>query len=367
MFGGYAPLPLRLTGSPTEGWSAAALLRMAADVAAASRTLPFARVYVTRGTGGASPVVVNVTCRAPNVSVTVTGDHPNNVVISFEAAPDDVSEVQHALSIRSARVSRYSSSNPAEVAVTGPTEITIDPNNSSALNFTVSVYGSWNPHSVEDYGAFSDKRDTDTETTPYAWKWYRELGSALGSAFGTSATGLLHCRKIAYARALASVERAEERVRNNSTPHTSTISLADWADALAVGYSSQEPNWLVRQRCAVFYGARGGDLAGVQASCAQLLGGRFVSVISIDEDDPANSWPVSWDMGGGVWCESRRRILVDVRVPGDANNLEFNNLVQLQLMKLLDRTVPATVWFDWTSTETAGFYLDISPLDFTGL
>jgi len=368
MFGGLAPLPLRLGGPPQDGWSATQMLRMAVDVAAASRTLPFAWVTVTRATGGASPVVVRASCRAPKVAITVTGDHPDPVVITFQAAPEDESEQRRTLSLKSARASRHNSTDPVLVALSGPQSVTVDSTGSDALDFTVAVHGAWNQHRPEDFGGTPNKQDTRTEVVPYAWNWYRDVGATLGSSFGTQQSGLLHARKVAMARALAGAERAEERVRCGSTPDTATITLSDWATALQVPHADTEPDWLVRQRCSVLYAAHnGGGLANLAEAVSDLLGSRFVSVVSVDIDDAPGAWPVAWDLGSGVWCESRRKILIDVRHPGDANDPDFSSLINLQLIKLLDRITPATVYFDWTTTETSGFYLDISLLDFTGL
>ncbi|HEY3494754.1 MAG TPA: hypothetical protein VGK73_08720 [Polyangiaceae bacterium] len=368
MFGGFAPLPIRLGGTLQEGWSASQMLRMAGDVAATGRTLPFAWVTVTRGTGGAAPVVTRASCRAPTATITVTGNHPDPVAIAFEAAPEDESEQPWTLSLKSARASRHNSTDPVLVALSGPQAVTVDSVGSGGLDFTVAVYGSWNQHRPEDFGGTPNKRDTRTEVTPYAWNWYRDVGATLGSSFGTQQSGLLHSRKVAIARALAGAERAEERVRCSSTPDTATITLSDWATALQVPHSDAEPDWLVRQRCSVLYAAHnGGSLANLSDAVSDLLGSRFVSVVSVDIDDAPGVWPLAWDLGGGVWCESRRKILVDVRHPGDANDPNFSSLINLQLIKLLDRMTPATVYFDWTTTETSGFYLDISLLDFTGL
>lgn len=368
MFGGLAPLPLRLGGPPQEGWAAAEMLRMAGDVAAAGRSLPFAWVTVTRGTGGASPVVTKASCRAPNVVVTVTGNHPDPIVVTFEAAPEDETETRRTLALKHARGSRHNSTDPVLLELTGPQSVSVESTGSDALDFTLVVYGSWNQHRAEDFGGTPNKQDTRTELVPYAWTWYRDVGATLGSSFGGQQSGLLHARKLAFARALAGAQRAEERVRCGSTPDTATITLSDWATALQVPHSETEPDWLVRQRCSVLYAAHnGGSLAKLADAISDLLGPLFVSVVSIDADDAPGAWPVSWDLGGGVWCESRRKILIDVRHPGDANDPNFSNLINLQLIKLVDRMAPATVWFDWTTTETSGFYLDISLLDFTGL
>ena len=48
MFGGFAPLPLRLGGTDTEGWTAAQFMRAASDLRAAVKTAPFA-VFRLRG------------------------------------------------------------------------------------------------------------------------------------------------------------------------------------------------------------------------------------------------------------------------------------------------------------------------------
>jgi len=47
--GGFAPLPLRLGGPPEEGWNAAQQSRVAADLVALARVVPFAHVYWVPG------------------------------------------------------------------------------------------------------------------------------------------------------------------------------------------------------------------------------------------------------------------------------------------------------------------------------
>lgn len=56
-FGGFSPMPLRLGGSPTDGWNAAQHARVAADLLACTYTLPFACVSFHLSGDGSTVVI----------------------------------------------------------------------------------------------------------------------------------------------------------------------------------------------------------------------------------------------------------------------------------------------------------------------
>lgn len=374
MFGWTAPCPLRLNGgAPEEGWTAQQFSRLAADLVAARRTLPFAILTVTRGTGGASPVLVKFSCMAPETeenTPTVTGNHSGAITITFPKAPTDFRDDPKTLNIVSLKVSRHESEETQLAAITAPHIVTVDPDDALAFDFTISIYAEWDTPKLGDYGGALDKENSETELVPYAWIWYQELGATLGSAFGAQTSGLVHARKAALARHLSCASRADERMRAQSTPGTShpEILKTKWADALAVPVTSQDPEYAIRTRCEARFSTKAGqDIIEIQRANEELLGSRFVGVTVFDVDDPDGTWPDSYDLGPGLWASTRGKILVDVLTPLDDSDQEFKHLMNVQFPRMMSRITPAWVWYDWTSTDDGGFFLDVSPLDYTGL
>jgi hypothetical protein len=373
MFGGHAPCPLRLGGgAPEETWTAQQQSRMAADVLAAYRTLPFARLTVTRASSGASPVLTKWSSKAPETTEnepTITGDHPNDIVIAFPRAPNDFKDDPRSLKITGLKVSRHNSDSPAQGSITAPHIVTIDPNDSSDLDFTVTIYATWNEPELEDYGGDLDKEDTTTERAPYSWIWYQELGAVLGSAYGQQSTGYVHSRKIAVSRALSAVSRRDEMARLSSTPGTAHPNVLDeWVKVLQVPSSDSDSIGATRRRAEAQFAARSGqDLLQFERTVEDLLGNRYVGLETFDATDPDGTWPSYYDLGSGVWASTRSKVLVDVARPTNSADQEFNTLMNVHFVRIADRVAPAWVWFDWTSTEEGGFFLDESELDYTGL
>jgi hypothetical protein len=105
-FGAFAPLPLRLGGSATEGWAPEQHARLCADLVAVKRTAPLCRLYVTQNSGSpfAASVVTyhgqngNGLAYAPTVTVNGAGD----VTLTYPGYWTDEFERQCALKIRHA-------------------------------------------------------------------------------------------------------------------------------------------------------------------------------------------------------------------------------------------------------------------------
>ena len=375
-FGGFNPFPLRLGGDDVEGWRSEQHARLVADIAAAKRTLPFAVLTVRReATTGSAPELVRLGCQAAptsNNAPSVTGNAGVStvaIVISWPAAPKDELGNALPLQITAARVQLHDKQEIPQFTITSPSSISITKDTAGAIEFTVYVYANWGESpKIERYDGDPLKTDAVEETTPYAWIWYRELGAAMGSAYGGARQGSVHARKLAIARATAAVSRATERLICNANPATAEALLDDWATCIQVPVGENDPPWLVRKRCRVLFSASNGQaIWGLELALYELLGPSFVEIRTFDSDDEPGAWPSSWDLGGGVWASKRSKILVDVRYPGTTTNLEFNETMQVHFVRLMDRLTPATTWCVWTTTVSGGFYLDISPLDFTGL
>lgn len=365
--GGFCPLPMRLNDDPIYGWSAAQYSRLCSDTLAASRSLPFAKLSIARTAGGACRIVA-WHCRAPEtVDNTPTVSGTNQITITFPVAPEDEAENKHPLKIYKIEAQALNGL-PVYEAITAPNIVTVSPDATGVIFFTAYVYADWNVSTLASYGAALDKEDTRTEQTPYAWIWYQELGASLGSAFGKSSTGLVHAKKIAIARAIAAVSRHEEQIRNQSTPHTAAPKFVEkWAQACLVPAPASDPEHKTRTATAAKFASRSGqDLIALESALYDLLGSRYVGIRVFTDADPDGTWPDTWDLGAGVWASTRAKILVDVLGPANASDLEFNRLMGVQFVQLMDQLTPAWVWFDWTNSDSGGFYLDVSPLDFTG-
>lgn len=369
-FGAFCPMPLRLRDSGADGWSAAEFLRTTADLAAAERTVPFAVARVHRDSGATTATLLDYVGRhdesqEPTVSLGLSGE----LVVTWPDALRDGMGQDRPLRITHATAGvEGATANQWSVEVGPGNVVTLADTGGGELAATIVVHARWgNPVRIEDYGGDPDKRNAATEAVPYAYEWYQELGAALGSAYGQQTRGSVHARRLALSRALAAVSRADERYRCNTVPGTSDALLEDWRKCLAVPASSDDPRWLIRRRCAVKYAARGAaSIPELQEQVYQLLGDRFLGIRTFDDPIPGEAWPSDYDLGSGVWASSRSRILVDVKAPADLHDREFSNLVNVHLVRLLDTLTPAWCVFDWTIPGD-GFFLDISPLDFTGL
>lgn len=237
---------------------------------------------------------------------------------------------------------------------------------------------------IGDYDGAIDKEDTRTETTPYAWIAYLEIGSALGTAFADQSnqsqrSGDVHSRKLAVARLIAATQRGAEKINANAVPVTADDFLGEWVSLLALRLRGDETRQDIRQRAAAkFVATKGATAANVDDVCARLLGPFFernVRTIGADINTPPN--PTHWvldpgvpdySLGGGTWYSIRSKLAVSVAGPSDPNDAQWAQLVRVELPNELDRGLPAWVTFSASvGVGTTGFLLDFSRLDFSGL
>lgn len=110
-FGAFAPLPLRLGGTPEEGWAPEQHARFSADLVAIKRTAPLARMLINQN--GSGPFAATATyysgqngsglLYAPTPTVTGAGD----VTLTFPGFWTDDFGVQYSLKIRQAIARSY--------------------------------------------------------------------------------------------------------------------------------------------------------------------------------------------------------------------------------------------------------------------
>lgn len=383
MFGGFAPLPFRLTGgSSEEGVSAGQHARLVADVLAVGRTAPFAVMTVSVANATVSGYIGkngNGSAYAPTVVRTGTGV----ATVTFAKSIDDEHEVGYAIGINQARLTPIGTAMVTH-ELTSANVITIrtfdHAGTATDADVVLKVWASsaWNrAENIGEYGGDLDKSNTETETVPYAWTWYQELGDALGDAYTKQTNTHVHARKLALGRVLGAISRAQEKTIANSVPSTADEKLVDWAKVFRVVYSPNDPSWVVRRAVKTrFTAARGADIFVLRQALQRLLGNLFVDVHldygSAIGTPPTNTFwpginegPASYDMGGGTWTSPRAHVAVEVASPNDVNDAEFHFLVNVKMFRELNTMLPSWVTFSWF--VNSGFQLDISHLDFDAL
>jgi hypothetical protein len=231
---------------------------------------------------------------------------------------------------------------------------------------------------IGDYDGALDKTNSNTETVPYAWSWYQDYTSMIGSAFTTDRASLVHAKKLTLARNEAAKSRAVERAIANSRPGTSDELLGSWAKVLGVQVYPEDERWEVRLRCDARLSAPfGPNPQQVDDSLEKLLGTTYVRTYrsrgtSLADPPSQTFWSENMQfpaasLGGGTWMSERARVVVQVRRPPDAELGAFLRTVNVALFRHLDTILPATCTVSWTAWDTEpGFYLDESEMDLVG-
>lgn len=382
-FGGFAPLPLRLGGSATDGWAAAQHARGAADLAGVCEVAPLAWITYTIAGDPAAPVILNYRgvngvglAHAPVLTIIGTGI----MQIEFPAALINEYGRADLVCVRSAKATaRASTPTVTTINVEDDNVITVFAYNAvtgAGTDYVVSVQiqGWIRDPKIGAYDGARDKEDSRTERTPYAWSTYQDYTSALGSAFTVARNGLVHARKLALSRLEAALQRGAEKIDANSVPGTADDMLGEWIEMLHLRLRGTEDRQEIRQLAAAhFASARGNSVADIDQACADLLGDSFVSCLrtaGTDLDTPPSPtyWPgvnpgaPAYDLGGGTWFSPRSHLTVNVKPPANVNDADFARLINVTLYGELSRILPA-----WSTLNAAaaseGFRLDIDSLD----
>lgn len=387
-FGGFAPLPERLGSDELTARSAAQHARLVADTVALRRVSDLCSFTFT--TDGATATISSfegangegLGWKPDTITVHGTGD------VTFRWSSRvfvDEYETARPLGIRGFELTGAGAAfleatgelvdggirvrlwNAAGVAVNGGTNVTLH----GGVNATIGDYD----------GAF-DKEDSITEgAEPYAYQWYRMYEAMLGDGFTTARRGLVHAKKLALSRMQAGLQRTGERALANSIPATADECLEAWAQVLSVPLREGSERWRVRQQCAVkFQTNRGPTASDIDAALKSILGELYVESIRQNANPlsapPSQTyWPggtpgvTSLALGGYAWFSERAHLTVRVRYPQAGDEADFFRLMNVDLFQYLDRRLPATANFNWAAwrSDVIGFFLDISPLDFTGI
>jgi hypothetical protein len=384
-FGGFCPLPLRLGGSPTEGWSATQHARVAADLSALNSAATFARITFTITAGVVTIVDYQGTngnglAHAPAAISGGTG----LATLFWDRAIEDDYEVTDITSILHARATAHGSTMAvATVEVTSSAVVEIRRYNAAGSladgKVSVTVSGGSRGSRIGHYDGATDKTDAAREEIPYAYAWYNEYTGALGDGFTQNRTGLVHCRKLALARTEAAVERGAEKINANSHPNTADDMLGEWVEILKVRLRGDETRQEIRQLCAAkFEATTGNDSASIDRLCERILGSNFVGVTRVYgttlDTPPSNTyWPginpalAAYDLGGGTWFSERSQLVVSVNRPADTTDELFDKRLNVDLFLELDRVLPAHCTFAKSVLDDGGFHLDVDPMDGKGM
>lgn len=385
--GGFCPLPIRLGGTATEGFTAEQHARASADLLAVARTLPFAVMTFTKS--GSSFTVHDYSglngvgaSYAPSMLDLGNGytflffdkAYADEYGTSYPIVVKHAEVTPHGAIAIIATVETFETSNPEQFAVRTFTAAGV------GVDCKVTVeLGTWSREpTLGEYDAALDKENCRTEVVPYAWTKYQDLEAALGDGYTRARTGGVHARKLALARADGEAMRVAERFPANANPGTADAALGDWVAIMRLKVSGDEDIHQVRQRLgAKFEAAKGNSADEVDAVCARILGSlfdqNFRSVGSDLATPPAytywpdiNPGPSSLDLGGGTWSSPRCHLTVGISEAATPEKLDQYRLVNIVLADELDVLLPA--WATWTTAFVGdGFTLDEDPLDFTGV
>ncbi len=384
-FGAFCPLPIRLGGGATDGWTAAQHARFVADLSAMSAVEVHATLTLTIS-GGTVTLSSYLGARGNGISNAPTMTSPGTglALLVWPVTTEDEYGVFDATAIQHVKVTAHGST--AAIAggrVVSPNQVAIRRYDSSGALadgiVTVTVSGGTRNSRIGHYDGATDKEDASRETTPYAWTWYQEYESALGSGFTTARTGIVHCRKLALARSAAGLERCAEKINANSHPDTADDMLGEWVEILKVRLRGDETRQEIRQLLgAKFVAVTGNDSASIDRLCERILGAAFVGVVRVYgttlDSPPTNTyWPginpglPTFDLGAGTWFSERSQLVVQINRPGDTSDEIFDKKLNVDLFLELDRVLPAWCTFSKAVLDDGGFRLDLDPMDGKGM
>jgi hypothetical protein len=116
-FGALAPMPLRLGGSPTEGWTAQQHARLCADLCAIKRTMPLAVITCTSTGSGSISVFKGQAGSTTAYRPTVTKEATGTLKLTFASSYADEYGVEHPFKIRAAKAVGSASGSSAECEI----------------------------------------------------------------------------------------------------------------------------------------------------------------------------------------------------------------------------------------------------------
>ena len=385
-FGGFAPLPIRLSQHALEGISADQFKTLTAHLTAVRRTTVSVRFHISGTT------VTNYAGENGMGSVaapTVTVNAPGSVTIEYESPVwEDEFGVMRQIVIRTGKARPTGATREAVLRLIDNQTVRLemyevdaaDPGIApAAISATVTLWFDRNPH-IGDYGGDPLLEDNKTEgDTPRPWEVFLSLQAMRGDAYSTLRSGLIYAEHLALSRLLAYAgwRQPEERQNNGMGPARASSKLGYWAFLLDVRNSPGDQPWQVRQRCnAKWRLLIGNSRVDTDAAIRELLGDALISIERLDSyelsDPPEPTWwpalnpgPDEIDLGGGAWSSPTSFVSVVVQQPSPMELGEFYRLMDVDYFSLMDTVLPAWATFGWGTSD--GFLLDIDQLDLDAL
>jgi hypothetical protein len=349
--GGFAPLPLRLGGSPEEGVTAEQWNRLSLDVAAAADSTPLLVATV------AGTVVLSALGRGGCATAQLTAVATSAIArtITLPLAYLDSESGLYRAQVVSYAVAHECGVGPAIATVTGNVVEVVTMSATSTV--VVVVYGTAGKSWAGEYGADPGKFDSWTEgEMPYAWQWYQEIVGAMGSAYDNSETSYVTFERRAQARMFAYVQRLAELCAAQQLPGQSDTILGRWATIM--GLPTGEPDWKVRlkaaARFALISGTRDEQLT---VAIRQVMGASFAGFVRYPGtlDDPPfptywpeiNPGPPELDISDGTWLTHRCHLVISlIDSPGFLVSERAGQITR-DLADILDGALPATTTWNW--------------------
>jgi len=383
-FGGFCPLPLRLGPDNERGWSAPQQSRAAADLVAVSRTLPLAQMRVVTSTGevlaySAQPHV------GPSFAPTCVTLGAGHFEFTWEAAYQQWDEAYAGWKIHAAIVNAVDS-NPAAIVVNINDGLGIEITCRHLLSgapiastVDITLWGEWLPdRQIGSYDGATDKADSLTEgDSSYCYDWFLEMQAMRGSVYSTG-PGNVDAENFAMARQFGALNRAAEKLENNSMPGTSDERLEYWVQVLGVATRASDQRWQIRQRCAGKMRAAAAEASpdAIDDAIRELLGDSLVAIhrttgTSLSSPPPGTRWPVidpgieAYSLGGGAWFSERSFLWIEVVQPVSLADSDFYRLMNVDLFEMLDLRLPAHMTFNWATSD--GFIVGVSLLGLAAL
>lgn len=414
MLGGYAPLPLRLQRGNLDGITAEQWVRMSADVAAASRTLPFAVLHIAHDPVAATATLLHYVGRN-GVGVLASpfqliNDNAYFYVTANSQWTDELGEA-HAFEFLAASVSPYGASATANkfgAYVDRPSLVVV-----SLAQACEVVLMLWAKEAALDpraYGADDDKRNCETEDQeqPLAAAMLEQVQLARGSSYSLALDGtVVGAENLALARGLAWLRRCQESAAVQWDPLHADDALPYWAGIFSA--STAVDAWELRKRLgASWVTALHGpgviaNLDACKAAMANALGSIFVTIRQNFPayTDSASPWgpaaPEAWGVGvapqamvrdtgissaldiraghwspvfgtaeQGPWTSASCNLVVEVARPGWMSLADLSGRMTSALA-LLSTMVPAWVTCSWCERWGSGFRAGVDPCDEVGL
>lgn len=385
-FGGFEPFPKRFGGA----WTAQQHARMAADLVAAYRTLPFAIVGVRFDASSATIIYYQGRNGGGTLYQPTLSYSSGVVTLTWPSTYNTVRNRDVPIRIYGAQGSANgSAANSCKITGTSPNSVTMQMVDAANANTTgicfVRVRSDEPRVEIGHYGSSTQKRnDPFFGDVPAAYVWYQAIRDQRGTAYSTKEAHIQYAEDIATARVFAGIEQAAERMRRNSFPGTADERLGYWINVFGTTPRVDESEESVRRRLAIRYrGFLANSGSYIDNAIEETLGDGLVAIYrprGADFDNPPyGSWHPAYtpgeqsinifdtpEEGPKVSPVGSILIRLDLGYYGTVDNLLA--VARVDLAELLGVLLPAHMtWRFGLNDPEEGFRLDIDSLDLNWL